>query len=176
MKSTGVVRRIDELGRIVVPKEIRKNLKMQEGENIEIYIDDDKIILKKHSLIKEYERFLKKLSETLNLTLKSDVIITDREKVIIANGKIKKEVLNEQLSEELLMSIKRRENVNENYKKQLIITENKSFDCFYVLKSITVQSDTIGLLIIISNEKKLTDCDEKIIDVCKNFIEKYLEE
>ena len=74
MKATGVVRRIDELGRIVIPKEIRKNLRIHEGENIEIYINEkENIVLKKHSLIKEIDDFAQKFTDSLHSFFKKDI-------------------------------------------------------------------------------------------------------
>ena len=82
MKSTGVTRKIDDLGRIVIPKEIRKNLGIRDGESLEIFTEEDSIILKKHSEIEKFEDLGKKLSDLIENIFKVDVIITDREKVI----------------------------------------------------------------------------------------------
>ena len=66
MKATGIVRRIDELGRIVIPKEIRKTLRIKEGENLEIYVDsDENIILRKHSLMNKINDFAQNFAEAI---------------------------------------------------------------------------------------------------------------
>ena len=74
MKATGVIRRIDELGRIVIPKEIRKNLRIKEGENLEIFVDkNEQIILKKYSLMKNLDSFVENLADSLNSLLKKNI-------------------------------------------------------------------------------------------------------
>ena len=85
MKSTGVTRKIDELGRIVIPKEIRKNLGIRDGESLEIFTENDSIILKKHFIMEKYEQLSKKLCESIYNIYKINVIITDREKVIASS-------------------------------------------------------------------------------------------
>ena len=81
MKSTGVIRRIDELGRIVLPKEIRRNLGIREGENLEIFVEADRMILKKYSKIKDYEEMIKSVGNLIIQVYDNQLIVTDREKV-----------------------------------------------------------------------------------------------
>ena len=176
MKSTGVVRRIDELGRIVIPKEIRKNLRIGEGENLEIYIEQDKIILKKHSTIKELEDFAIKFTEAIYSFIKGNIIITDRENIIAVSGPLKKEISNKELSKELLASLNRRENILEKHKKELKLTNNKEIECTYIIKSITVESEVVGMLIIVNETNQIGEIEEKIANICVNFLEKYLEQ
>ena len=83
MKSTGITRRIDDLGRIVIPKEIRKNLKIKENEVLEIFINNDEIILKKFSPFNDSEKVLSDYIKVINDMTGNDVIITDRDKVIL---------------------------------------------------------------------------------------------
>ena len=78
MKSTGITRRIDDLGRIVIPKEIRKNLKIKENEVLEIFINNDEIILKKFSPFNDSEKVLSDYIKVINDMTGNDVIITDR--------------------------------------------------------------------------------------------------
>ena len=76
MKATGVVRRIDELGRIVIPKEIRKTLRIKEGENLEIFIDDkENVVLKKYSLMNKIEDFAQNFTDSINSLLKHNINI-----------------------------------------------------------------------------------------------------
>ena len=107
MKSTGVTRKIDDLGRIVIPKEIRKNLGIRDGESLEIFTEEDSIILKKHSEIEKFEDLGKKLSDLIENIFKVDVIITDREKVIASTKS--DELINKLLDEELIYLIDNRE-------------------------------------------------------------------
>ena len=110
LKSTGVTRKIDDLGRIVIPKEIRKNLGIRDGESLEIFTEEDSIILKKHSEIEKFEDLGKKLSDLIENIFKVDVIITDREKVIVSTkGDESDELINKLLDEELIYLIDNRE-------------------------------------------------------------------
>ena len=93
MKTTGVIRRIDELGRIVIPKEIRKNLRIKNGESLEVYLDGDSIILKKFSQIESLESISVDYVEAFNQIIKHNIIVTDRDKVVAVSGPLKKKYL-----------------------------------------------------------------------------------
>ena len=91
MKATGIVRRIDDLGRIVVPKEIRRTLRIREGDALEIFTDrEGEIILKKYSPLGEMGNFADQYAESLAQTLGYLVCITDTDQVIAAAGPGKK--------------------------------------------------------------------------------------
>ena len=87
MKQTGVTRKIDELGRIVIPKEIRKNLGIRNGEALEIFTNEDSVILKKYFEVRKYEDLSDKLCELIKNIYNVDLVITDREKVISSSNK-----------------------------------------------------------------------------------------
>ena len=86
MKATGVVRRIDELGRIVIPKEIRKNFRIKEGENIEIFIEDENIILKKYSTLFNLKEITSILVKSFNQITNLNIIITDNSNIMNIEG------------------------------------------------------------------------------------------
>ena len=88
MKTTGVIRRIDELGRIVIPKEIRKNLRIKNGDSLEIFLESDNIILKKYSQLETIENVSVDYVEAFNSIIKHNIIVTDRDKVIAVSGEI----------------------------------------------------------------------------------------
>ena len=99
MNSSGISRRIDELGRIVIPVEIRRELNIREGETLEFNIKEDSIILRKKSYIESDMTFLCGIGETLNSVVNGDYFITDREKIIISSNKdLENTKLNEELS------------------------------------------------------------------------------
>ena len=102
MKATGIVRRIDDLGRVVIPKEIRRTMRIREGDPLEIYTDrEGEVIFKKYSPIGELAAFAAQYAETLQKTCGMAVIITDRDAVIAAAGVSKKEYLERKISDEL---------------------------------------------------------------------------
>ena len=100
MKSTGVIRRIDELGRIVIPKEIRRNLGIRDGENVEIFTDSDSIILKKYYRMSTSTDLANSLCELINSEFNYKIMITDREKIIATSG-FKESILNKNLPKEI---------------------------------------------------------------------------
>ena len=109
MKATGIVRRIDDLGRVVIPKEIRRTMRIREGDPLEIYTDrEGEVIFKKYSPIGELTGFASQYAETLHKTCSMAVIITDRDAVIACAGVPKKEYADKHLSEELETLIERR--------------------------------------------------------------------
>ena len=102
MKATGIVRRIDDLGRVVIPKEIRRTLRIREGDPLEIFTDrDGEVILKKYSPISELGQFAREYAETLYETLGTPALISDRDEMIAVSGLSKKDYLNRQLSPDL---------------------------------------------------------------------------
>lgn len=101
MKATGIVRRIDDLGRVVIPKEIRRTMRIHEGAPLEIYTGKDgEVIFKKYSPIGELANFASQYVDTLYKTCQMAVIVTDRDSVIASAGVSKREYLDRKLSEE----------------------------------------------------------------------------
>lgn len=112
MKATGIVRRIDDLGRVVVPKEIRRTLRIREGDPLEIFTDrEGEIILKKYSPIGELGTFAQQYADSLAQTTGYTVFVTDRDSVIACAGGSKKDYLGKGISPELEAVIQNREMV-----------------------------------------------------------------
>ena len=102
MRATGIVRRIDDLGRVVVPKEIRRILKIREGDPLEIYTDKEgEIILKKYSPIGELTEFAKEYADAIASVSGYKVMITDRDQVIAVAGGIKKDYQGKSITESM---------------------------------------------------------------------------
>ncbi len=102
MKATGIVRRIDDLGRVVIPKEIRRTMRIREGDPLEIYTDrEGEVIFKKYSPIGELSSFAAQYAETLHKTCSMAVLICDRDAVIACSGVPRKEYADKPLSTEL---------------------------------------------------------------------------
>ena len=146
MKQTGVTRKIDELGRIVIPKEIRKNLGIRDGETLEIFTNEDSIILKKYFEVRKYEDLSGKLCELIKNIYNIDLVITDREKVITSSNK--KIVENTKLNNRFLELIDNREML---ISKELS-TINFGIDVsgYFTVIPIIASSDSLGLVILIS--------------------------
>ena len=102
MKATGIVRRIDDLGRVVIPKEIRRTMRIREGDPLEIYTDrEGEVIFKKYSPIGELAAFASQYAETLHKTCSLSVVICDRDAVIACAGVPRKDYTDKALSHEL---------------------------------------------------------------------------
>lgn len=151
MKSTGITRKIDELGRIVIPKEIRRNLGIRDGESLEIFTDEDSIILKKHSQIERYEEMGAKLGEIINAIFKVDVIITDREKVIVATNN--KDLIDKKINKDLIYLIDNREELVENENRSMAF-DNVSVNGKFAITPIIASIDSLGLVIVLFQDDK----------------------
>lgn len=102
MKATGIVRRIDDLGRVVIPKEIRRTMRIREGDPLEIYTDrDGEVIFKKYSPIGELNSFASEYAETLQKTAGMPIFICDRDAIIAVSGASKREYLDRKISSAL---------------------------------------------------------------------------
>src|SRR5574344_17663 len=131
MKATGVVRRIDDLGRIVIPKEIRRTLRIKEGDPIEIFTDKEgEVILKKYSPIGELSEFATGYAETLAKTTGHIAYITDKDSVIAVSGGSKKEFLEQGISKDLerIMEDKEKYISKENNDVSIPVTQNSNND------------------------------------------------
>ena len=173
MKSTGVFRRIDELGRIVIPKEIRKNLRIQNGENLEILVDEENIILKKYSPMESLTTIAEKYANSFNQVLKHNVIITDRDQVIAVAGPLKKKILNKVISQFTERSIERRDSFVERQKKNVeLVIDDEEFG-YYSFSSIVNNGDAIGAVIIFSSDSPLSESEEKMAVILADILSKY---
>ena len=176
METTGVVRRIDDLGRVVIPKEIRRTLGIKDGTSLEIFVDKDMIALRKHSSMNNLSHFAEVYVESIYNALKRDIIITDRDNVIACAGGLKKEYLMQPISSYLEDCINKRINIVENDKKELNIINNRTQYCSYVINTIISNGDSIGLIIILSTEEKIGEIDEKTAQIASQFFGKHIEE
>ena len=172
MKSTGVVRRIDELGRIVIPKEIRKNMRIKSGDNLEIFLEGDNILLRKYSPIETLENVTENYVESFNQVLKHNIIVTDRDKVIAATGPLKKKYLDKEINEFTERSIERRDNFFEKQKKSFQIINDEEEVGYYTFSSIVDNGDAIGSVILISTDVPISDVEDKMCIVLSKLLSK----
>ncbi len=183
MKATGVVRRIDDLGRVVIPKEIRKTLRIKEGDPLEIFTDKEgEIILKKYSPIGELTEFATGYAETLAKTTGHIACITDKDTVIAVSGGSKKEFLEQNISEELerVMDDKERYTSKENNDLAIPITKNENKERRYnsqVVYPIISDGDVIGSVILLSkdNNTKMTEIEQKVAQSAASFLGSQME-
>ena len=182
MKATGIVRRIDDLGRIVIPKEIRRTMRIREGDPLEIFTDrEGEVILKKYSPINELSEFATEYSESLYESIGFDCIITDRDTSIAAAGASKKDYLNKRISSDLEAIIEKKEIYNsfESGKVIRISVEEVDVDEYasQVIVPVISHGDSIGALILMSKEKdgNIDELEIKVAQTAANFLAKQME-
>jgi AbrB family transcriptional regulator (stage V sporulation protein T) len=158
MKATGIVRRIDDLGRVVIPKEIRRTLRIREGDPLEIFTDrEGEVILKKYSPIGELGLFARQYAESLAQTTGLMVCVTDRDTVIAAAGGAKKDYMGKSVSPQLETAIQERENIQAGTgeRKYVKIMDEDPEDCFsQTICPILCEGDAIGSVILFSRDPK----------------------
>jgi transcriptional regulator, abrB family len=178
MRATGIVRRIDELGRVVIPKEIRRTLRIREGDPLEIYTDrDGEVILKKYSPIGEMSSFAKDYTESLFRSLGHIAVIVDRDQVVAASGLPRKELgdkpaiasrqtvaLNQQ-SGGRMVAVTTEEDQNPNYTAQ-------------VISPIIADGEAIGAVLLMSRDNgvKMGDTELKVAETAAGIVGRQMEQ
>lgn len=174
MKSTGITRRIDDLGRIVIPKEIRKNLKIKENEVLEIFINNDEIILKKFSRFNDSEKVLSDYIKVINDMTGNDVIITDRDKVILSSNKLEERLLNKKLSEYVNDLIENRSTFLSNDMKGIEVIDNEKIKQNYYFIPFIIDSDVVGSIIMFSS-KEIDENSKSLLLIASKLLVNYIE-
>ena len=174
MKSTGITRRIDDLGRIVIPKEIRKNLKIKENEVLEIFINNDEIILKKFSNFNDSEKVLSDYIKVINDMTGNDVIITDRDKVILSSNKLEEKLLNKKLSEYVNDLIENRSTFLSNDMKGIEVIDNEKIKQNYYFIPFIIDSDVVGSIIMFSS-KEFDENSKSLLLIASKLLVNYIE-
>lgn len=183
MKATGIVRRIDDLGRVVIPKEIRRTLRIREGDPLEIFTDrDGGIILKKYSPIGELSDFSKEYCESLQQTLGQIVLVCDKDTVISISGTSKKEYIDKKISAELEKVIEERKTIllKENAKLIQIYDEEEISNKYFgqVISPVISEGDAIGAVIVLSKDqgKQFSELELKLAETASSFLGKQMEQ
>lgn len=174
MKSTGITRRIDDLGRIVIPKEIRKNLKIKENEVLEIFINNDEIILKKFSPFNDSEKILSDYIKVINDMTGNDVIITDRDKVILSSKRLEEKLLNKKLSEYVNDLIENRSIFLSNDMKGIEVIDNEKIKQNYYFIPFIIDSDVVGSIIMFSS-KEFDENSKSLLLIASKLLVNYIE-
>ena len=178
MKATGIVRRIDDLGRVVIPKEIRRTMRIHEGAPLEIYTGKDgEVIFKKYSPIGELASFASQYVDTLYKTCQMSVIVTDRDTVIASAGISKREYLDRKLSEDLENIIETR--TLYSHKKgapEISIVEGGASFIKYAMPIIS-DGDIVGCVASIysGNEQEDNSTEAKLIQTAATFLGRQFE-
>ena len=166
MKATGIVRRIDDLGRVVIPKEIRRTLRIREGDPLEIFTDrEGEIILKKYSPIGELGTLAKIYAESLSQTLGCTVCITDMDQIVAASGSGKKELQDQFIGREMDRLLKDRGQIlagNQEPSYIKVVADMKEFR----------DGDVIGSVVLLNKDqkKKFGEVEQRVASSAADFL------
>ncbi|MBD1383175.1 stage V sporulation protein T [Metabacillus arenae] len=178
MKATGIVRRIDDLGRVVIPKEIRRTLRIREGDPLEIFVDrDGEVILKKYSPISELSDFAKEYADALYDSLGHPVLICDRDSYIAVSGGSKKEYLNKNISDLIEKAMEERSSVLKTEGGEVQLTDGNSEEVkAYTIGPIVANGDPIGAVVIFSKDQSLSEVEHKAVETAAGFLARQMEQ
>jgi AbrB family transcriptional regulator (stage V sporulation protein T) len=185
MKATGIVRRIDDLGRVVIPKEIRRTLRIREGDPLEIFVDrDGEVILKKYSPIGELGDFAKEYADSLHEATNHIACIADRDNIIAVAGAPKKEFLGkrigqavEKVMEERKVTLINKPGEDAHCKDCVVVEDGCKFKA-QVIAPIIAEGDPIGAVILCSKEDgpAMGDLEIKLAETAAGFLAKQMEQ
>jgi AbrB family transcriptional regulator (stage V sporulation protein T) len=182
VKATGIVRRIDDLGRVVIPKEIRRTMRIREGDPLEIYTDrDGEVIFKKYSPIGELGNFATQYAETLSKTSGHPIVITDKDSIIAVSGASKKELAEKKVSSELehYMEEKSSYTLKSGETKKIPIIDGIDKYIASVVYPIISEGDTVGSVVFVSDSSttpSIGEVEEKLAQAASSFLGKQMEQ
>lgn len=180
MKATGIIRRIDDLGRIVLPKEIRKSLKIKEGDMLEIYVQDSEVImLQKYEPMDSLAKLADQYAEVIADITGYTVCIGTDSYIISAHGQAKKEYIRKDISQDVINILNERINWSNKNEQNINITkdDNKNKYMAQIVLPIIDSGDVIGCIILISTDsnKHVNDNDINNAKLALSLLEKQME-
>lgn len=181
LKATGIVRRIDDLGRVVIPKEIRRTMRIREGDPLEIFTDKEgEVILKKYSPIGELSDFALQYAETLAKTSGHPTCITDKDSVIAVSGVSKKEFTDKKVSSDIekIMQDKSTFMAKSGEDKKVPIVDGADKYVAGVVVPIVSEGDTIGSVVFLSSDTntQMGEVESKLAQSAASFLGKQMEQ
>jgi AbrB family transcriptional regulator (stage V sporulation protein T) len=185
MKATGIVRRIDDLGRVVIPKEIRRTLRIREGDPLEIFVErDGEVILKKYSPIGELGEFAKEYADSLYETTGHIAMIADRDTVIAVAGAPKKDLLSQPVGPLSEQAMEERRMIQVNAREGescdsccIMHPEGACTFTAQTIAPITADGQPIGVVLLCSREAKanMSELEAKLAETAAGFLGKQME-
>lgn len=178
MKATGIVRRIDDLGRVVIPKEIRRTLRIREGDALEIFTDSQGgVIFKKYSPVGELSAFASQYADVLSKCINVPTLVCDRDHVVAAAGVSRKEYLERRITPELEECMQNRKNFISTGKSDFKPVEGVDRPAS-VICPIIASSDVTGAVVLLQGESEETpdQTETKLAQVAASFLGKQMEE
>ncbi len=176
MNATGIVRRIDDLGRVVIPKEIRRTMRIREGDPLEIFTNSGEVIFKKYSVVGEMSALASQYAEALGESVSLPVLICDRDHCIAAAGISKKTVLEKNVSADLEDIMENRKIVSFDSASNLTALEGLENE-ICVAAPILSSGDINGAVVLVASEQgnTVSESDIKLVGVAASFLGKQME-
>ena len=179
MKATGIVRRIDDLGRVVIPKEIRRTLRIREGDPLEIYTEKDGgVIFRKYSPMGDLQDFAAQICESMGKNTGSIAAVADRDSIIALSGAPRRELVDRRNSADL-------ENIMEQRKSyryspgsaKLPVGEGSEKYYLGTAAPIVSQGDLMGCVMLLMDESAVppADGDQKLVQTVAGFLGRQME-
>lgn len=175
MKATGIVRRIDDLGRVVIPKEIRRTMRIREGDPLEIYTDKDgEVIFKKYSPMGELSEFATQICDSLFKTTGCSVAVADRDSIIAAAGTNRRDLIDKRIGADLEHIMEERQiyQYNGTGSAITVIDGNDQLEVS-IAAPIISEGDLMGCVIFLGG--KLTETEFKLAQAISAFLGKQME-
>ena len=178
MKATGIVRRIDDLGRVVIPKEIRRTLRIREGDPLEIYTEKDgEVIFKKYSPMGELSEFAGQICESVHKSTGSITIVCDRDSVIAVSGVSRRELMDKRISHELEQLMEARRAQRSEQDEQIPLLEGDSRYAVSAAAPILSEGDVLGCIVFVTQpgSPPATELELKLAQTVAGFLGRQLE-
>jgi len=179
MKATGIVRRIDDLGRVVIPKEIRRTMRIREGDPLEIYTEKDgEVIFKKYSPMGELTDFAAQICESLHKTTGALAAICDRDSIIAVAGGSRRELMDKRISADLEQIMENRSVYTSTKKSSTPVCEGSGELCISVAAPIISAGDVLGCVLFLSarDSSPHGDTESKLAQTVAAFLGRQMEE
>lgn len=179
MKATGIVRRIDDLGRVVIPKEIRRTMRIREGDPLEIYTEKDgEVIFKKYSPIGELANFAGQICESMHKTTGEIIAICDRDTVISVSGGARRELSDKRISPYLEQIMENRSPYYAAGRAETPVCDSSDEICISVAAPIVAAGDVLGCVIFAAKRgaSPLGDTENKLAQTVAGFLGRQMEE
>ena len=178
MKATGIVRRIDDLGRVVIPKEIRRTMRIREGDPLEIFTDKDgELIFKKYSPIGELSDFAAQICDSLRKATDGIVAVCDRDSVIAIAGGAKRELMDRPISRQLAGMMETRSNYRQEGGSSMPVTAEDEKYCVAAASPVISEGDLMGCVMFVTPRNSLPcgELEYKLAQTAASFLGKQME-
>lgn len=177
MKSTGIVRRIDDLGRVVIPKDIRRHLNICDGDPLEVYVDKGMVIYKKYSPLKQIDDIADDFAHVLKNNLNRPVIITDKDYIVATSWVSKREYLGQLISNEAQNIINNRQPYYFSGKNNIIKILNDKEKGILILHPVLSNGDIVGAIVVIKDDDSIepTELECKLVQNTAELLGKQIE-